>query len=548
MNKLKKSIAFILCVTLLSSIPIEAMAKTNVSGQQEQTGSNKISFDAVSGEKEKESLIVDEIEGERTEFTKEFMLADGTKMIAVYDQPVHFKNKENKWVDYDNSLVVKDASTLTNKTGSININLSKTASDQNMLQLSSGNNTIAWGYENAGNSQLKTESEDIKNIGNEKFTNLTDVTSEAMFPEVYNNVDLQYYLSSTGIKENVVLKNSDVQNEFTITYSAPNMTAKQIDDSMISFENKEGDEVYRLAAPYMTDAKGEISTKLTLSLVSQESSSIKVKLTADSDFIKSPNRSFPITIDPEITKNFVGMFVMDEGEGSIKLNHGPYYVSNNHYVITKVNSLPTLGEGEQIISAKFNYDITNGDTLFTSENDAAIIFNAYKITSFNGNVVNRDNTVLDYDSITFNDNEHISFDLTKLVKDWYAGTVPANGFIFEANDTVGSNQVNVKARNNTDLNPSITIVYKDFKGTESGMSYHTFEAGQNATAPVSDYLGNLVVDQTLYEGTGSRMPAATSATYNSIGNTWGFSFNQKITAASSAMAALGYDYIYTDKQ
>ena len=44
------------------------------------------------------------------------------------------------------------------------------------------------------------------------------------------------------------------------------------------------------------------------------------------------------------------------------------------------------------------------------------------------------------------------------------------------------------------------------------------------------------------------MPASVSATYNSIGNAWSFSFNQKITEASAQMAALGYDYIYTDSQ
>ena len=70
MKKLKKTIVFILCITLLSSIPIEAMAKTNGSDQQEQTESNKISFDAVTGDKDTEALIVDEIEGRRTEFSK----------------------------------------------------------------------------------------------------------------------------------------------------------------------------------------------------------------------------------------------------------------------------------------------------------------------------------------------------------------------------------------------------------------------------------------------------------------------------------------------
>ena len=55
----------------------------------------------------------------------------------------------------------------------------------------------------------------------------------------------------------------------------------------------------------------------------------------------------------------------------------------------------------------------------------------------------------------------------------------------------------------------LTLIYKDFKGTESSLSYHTYDVGQNATASVSDYLGNLVINQKLYEGTGSRNPNGT---------------------------------------
>lgn len=548
MKKLLKFASLVLCVNMVLSVPIEVAAATGVTEQSSVSNKSKMSFNTVQEKDSVEAPIVKELTGERTEFSKEFLLDNGSKMIAVYDQPVHFKNDKKEWVDLDNSIVSDGAEKYTNKTGQINVSLSKTASKNDMVGLASDNTSISWGYEGADNGQIKTVANEERKVGNEKYTNLSNVNSEATYSDVFKNVDLQYFVTSTGVKENIILKSSDVQTEFDITYSVKNVTAKQIDDYTISFVDKDGKETYELAAPYMTDANGEVSTKLTLGLASQENNVVKVKLSADSEYIKSSDRKFPVVIDPEITKNFVGMFVMDEGEGSIKLNHGPYYVSNNHYVITKVNSLPALGEGEQIISAKFNYDISNGDALFASESDDPIIANVHKITSFSQNVVNRENKVLDYDSITYEDHDSVSFDLTKLVKDWYAGTEPTNGFLFEANDTIGSKQVNIKGRNNTDLNPYITIIYKDFKGTENGMSYHSFESGQNATASISDYLGNLVVDQLLYEGTGSRLPATISATYNSIGTSWGFSFNQKITAASAEMAALGYDYIYTDKQ
>ena len=61
----------------------------------------------------------------------------------------------------------------------------------------------------------------------------------------------------------------------------------------------------------------------------------------------------------------------------------------------------------------------------------------------------------------------------------------------EARDTVGSKTVNF---NTSTIKPVLTLIYKDFKGTESSLSYHTYDVGQNATASVSDYLGNLVIN------------------------------------------------------
>lgn len=548
MKRIKQFISIILCVSLLNSIPINAAASETQSEHEEQSNGGETTFGNLQGATLEEPIIVQEIPEERTEFSKEFLLTDGNKMISVYEQPIHFQNDKKEWVDFDNSLVSDGKNEVTNKNGNINVNLTKESSEQDMIQLSADNYSVSWGFDGINKSVLETIKGDTELSGNDEYTNLTDVVSEARYAEVYKNVDLQYFVSSAGVKENIILKDSNVQNEFDITYTAKDLRVTQVDDFTLSFSDKNGVEVYRLNAPYMTDSDGKISTQLTLSLVSQNNGVVKVKLSADSGFIESPETKYPVIIDPEITKNFVGLFTMDEGRNNLKLNHGPYYIAEEYNVITMVNNLPELSEGEQVISASFTYDITNGETLFDSENESPIIFNAHKINSINNNYVATDSIVMDYDSVTYRDHDTLKFDLTKLVKDWYAGNEPRNGFIFEANDTIGTKQVNIKSRNNTDLNPSLTIVYKDFKGTENALSYHNFTAGHQASASVSDYLGNLVVNQALYEGTGSRMPVSLSATYNSIGSEWSFSFNQKVTAANQEMAALGYDYIYTDIQ
>ena len=288
---LRNTIAVILTVIIGLMVPVQAASVTLP--KEEKTFS---SFSGIQGSTDSIGNIITEISDKRTETTKEFMLDDGTTMIAEYNQPVHYKNDKGKWVEYNNSLITDtSASTAdevsngnyTNKNSDIDIKLSNKAKSNNMVKLSSDNYSISWGYDNANKSKINIVKNEDKLVGNEKFTDLKNITSEAKYEEVYKNVDLQYFVTSTGIKENIIMKNSDVQNEFNITYKIKNLTAKQTDDYSITLYNKENKAVYTISAPYMTDAKGESSNQIKLELVSQKGGNLKVRLTADYWFIHS---------------------------------------------------------------------------------------------------------------------------------------------------------------------------------------------------------------------------------------------------------------------
>ena len=555
------TVALTLVAIICLSLPTEVFASTLPMDDAVYS-----SFDDVRGESERIGNIVSEITSERTECSKEFLLDDGTKMIAEYDQPVHYKNGNDTWVEYDNSLVSKQTSSTTdeaaendysNKSSNINVNLSKKAKSNNMITVNLNDYKISWGYDNANKSKINIVKNNTETVGNEKYTTIENLVSEAKYENVYKNVDLQYFVSSTGVKENIILRDSDVQNEFNLTYKINNLTAKQTDDYTITLYNKNSEAVYTIIAPYMTDADGNTSTQLKLEIVSQKGGNLKVKLSADYWFIHSLGRSFPITVDPELTIRSGAVLTHYNGDGGIYHSYGPYANSSSKYVIAKMNSLPELGDGEKIVSAKFNFEIYNYNTLFSNENESAIIINAHKLTSMNSMSVTYDSAIEDYDSLTYNDNQFMSFDLTKLMNEWYSNGEEPDGFVLESYDTIGSKQVTIN--DSGKKYPTFTIVYKDFTGMESNLSYHTFSAGENAQASVSDYLGNLVINQALYEGTGSRMPASVTATYNSINNNkifengspsgygWQFSFNQYLREVTDAkLTKAGYNYIYTD--
>ena len=561
MKKLFSVVSITLCATIGLSLPVEVYAST-----LPEKENNYSSFDNVVGENPEESKIVKELTDERTENSKEFLLEDGTKMIAQYNEPVHYKDSKGKWVEYNNTLSEDKTaspdeagdSSYTNKSSDILVNLSNKAKSKNMISLQSDGYKISWGYDNAGKSKADVKKNNEKTSGNDKFTTLKNITTETLYKDVFNDVDLQYFVTTTGIKENIILKSAKAQNEFTLNYKIPNLTAKQKDDKTITLSNKDGKEIYTISAPYMYDEKGSSSTQMKIEIVKQKGSNLQVKLSADYAFIHTIGRVFPITIDPEITTTLKSdLTFYENANGSIN-SYGPYYKSKNSYAICTVNNLPKLENGEDVISAKYSFETENGSNLFADEGENPIIVNAHKLTSASNGNVKYDSKVLDYDSLTYEDNRYLTFDLTSTFKGWYSDT-NTKGFVMEALDTVGSKKVVFKSYTKTSTKPALTLIYKDFTGTESNLSYHTINVGTNAQAAVSDYLGNLVINQTLYEGTGSRMPLSITATYNSInkdtafengsasGYGWQFSFNQYVREVTDKnLTKAGYNYIYTD--
>ena len=104
-KKILSVVAMTLCITIGLSLPVEVFAST-IPEKEEPTYS---SFDEVKGETETVGNIVTEISESRTENTKEFLLDDGTTMIADYNQPVHYKNDKGKLVEYNNTLVAESS-------------------------------------------------------------------------------------------------------------------------------------------------------------------------------------------------------------------------------------------------------------------------------------------------------------------------------------------------------------------------------------------------------------------------------------------------------
>lgn len=223
-KKIKKFISFVsvvLCATIGLSLPIEAFAQ----------GISQIEEEIFAGNPQEArpyqvGNIIGEVTTKREEYSKQFRLDDGSYMAVSYEQPVHFKDEKGKWIDYDNSLVDETESSAssdevmseeyTNKRSNIKVNYSKKSKENNMIKIKADDYQISWGYKNTNKVKATVVTNDEQLEGNEKYTTLKNLTSEILYENVYDNVDIQYITSSVGIKENIILKNHNAQSDFTI--------------------------------------------------------------------------------------------------------------------------------------------------------------------------------------------------------------------------------------------------------------------------------------------------------------------------------------------
>lgn len=567
-------VAIVLIVISVVSIPLETFAATL---------SNWEEISAVSGNTNEisaeEPQIVNELTELREESAKHFILDDGTRMAVQYEAPVHFKDSKDNWVDYDNSLINADVSATpdeiaeteyTNKKSDFDVKIAKKSKENNMIKVTTDNYEISWGYAGVNKSKIQIINDTEELTGNEVHTVLKNATQEVLYTDVYKDVDIQCFINTTGVKENIVLKSRNAQKEFTINYKLNGLSAIQKDEKTIELKDSKNNLVYTISAPVMTDSAGNESEVVTLTIAEQKNNKLKVKIAVNENWVNAWERSFPVYIDPDLT-------IYQETNGSnietanllsnqpnTATGYGAYmYIirssGSTYNGVVKLNTLPELGAGDVVVSTSLNlYRYGTAATNFTI--NAHEITNSWTASTATWNNVTYDDTVIDY--VTDSDSEvnYKSWDITKLAKKWYQNPSSNNGVLLTKNDVSSGQAVFFTGYQGIQrYKPIISIVYKNFKGTEPDQSYHTHPAGQNGEGSINDYTGNLVLTQNIFEGTGSRMPVTIKLTYNGFthdklfengspaGYGWQFSFNKYIRETNATLQDAGYHYIYTDE-
>lgn len=96
-----------------------------------------------------EPVVVQELEEERNENTKHFLMSDQTVKAVVYSEPVHYE-ENGKWLDIDNSLEYEketsddDFNGYKTKNGDFDVKFAKNANSSKLITISKDKYSLSW--------------------------------------------------------------------------------------------------------------------------------------------------------------------------------------------------------------------------------------------------------------------------------------------------------------------------------------------------------------------------------------------------------------------
>ena len=563
-------VSLVLIIIMMFSLTTPAFAQTIATESTSYSSQYDSTLDEASV---RQGNIIGEDLSLRDEYTKCFITDTGCTVIAQYPVPVHYKDDNGKYVNYDNSLIssqslnlettddestvdevsmyslnlVEEAEeTFTNNKSNSKVSHFKKSGKAKLIEITRDGYTISWGYSGtnivAAKEQESTSVEEL--TGDDAYLTVSNLSSTVVYENIYNNIDLEVINSTIGIKENLILKASNAKNVFKIEYNIGELKAESVDGQTIELKDDSGEAIYTISAPYMKDAVGEKSEALELKILSNNKGKLSVKLTADKTWLKDKSRVYPVTIDPnfEYRSEPDGVdctFIESKDPSTPNGNEQHVYVGtdvDDHELraLVKVNNLDNLIEqkrinmGDMIVSASVEFFLWSEDLFTTSYVGAYEITDEWSVNNVTWNNFGTagydSSNLIDYkvfDSSTAA--ETVSWDITELVKKWYSGSTN-NGFMLKIVDGTSVNQCIDLCSSNFDneanleqgnARPLFNIAFRNNKGIEGYWDYTTIDCGKAGVAYVNDYSGNLVFCMPLASTASPTQPAELSYIYNS---------------------------------
>lgn len=508
MRKMKKLLSVVLSVTMLTSaFPIIANA-------EEKTDTY-----------EKVSLI--EQKDNRTENSKTFYTSNGTYATIATTDPICYEDN-GKYKDIDNTIIKKDANTLTNTDNGYSVELPKVYDSGDNIVISKDNVSVSLGIIGKGVSSkakvnnYKSEKADETSLQNQLYNELeiSKTESAILYKNVYSNTDIEYQILPNSIKENIII-NKAPTDKLSYTYSLKTNGATAIlnDDNSVSVISNE-EEVFVIPAAYMYDAKDNFSDNIDISLDKITDSEYTLTYNPDMQWLLDKSIEYPVIIDPDVITDANSEAISSTYISSLQKSTN-YRNSTSLYVqgspneagtyrasYFKVNSLPEIPDGVMINNATFGvYKLVTGGnetnniltlSAVTSKDDDTI--NSIKYNNVD-TYLNNDYVDLDTEFIG-NSTGMMEFNITDKAVEWYDDSESNHYLALRGTDTTKNYIRFASSKNTSAQKPVITVEYASGTIFSDNVKLHKIDLGYAGTAYINDATGDVTVESYKFDYNG----------------------------------------------
>lgn len=490
---------------------------------------------------EADAKIVREVTELREESVKHFLCEDGSYIAATYSAPVHYK-ENGEWKEIDNSLSLDRTSlsesgkpTYTTKAGGLDVSIPQDFSDEQKITAKNKGYEISFGLNaNQDNVSLKksasvvdveslSSNTEVKNIAieqstktltskkmsaadvaekhNEEMMAADNQSSAVTFNNVFPNTDLEYIVSSSSIKENIVVYEPQTEYTYSFDMDFEGLLPVTHTDGSISLVEPSDPEnfVFWIEAPYMYDANNEESIDIEMTL-EENGDEYLLTLVASEEWINNENRTFPVVIDPTVhylsDSEINDVFVIDGLYADSPRVKNELRVGRNLTNVTRTYIKPTMPtnipNGSEISSAYLKlYQKSYYQAPFAD--DISIrVYDCYNVATWKSHEVSWNNQPFNnsdngYKSTTgavwlasktaSDSASYYTFTITEAVQRWVDGGVN-NGFMLASSDESTKTQVDLYSSRVSDSanHPDIWLTY-----STPGVSYTSWYTDSQAS-------------------------------------------------------------------
>ncbi len=500
--------------------------------------------------------LLGEIESMRTENTKTFQRVDGSYVVAMYSDTVHYQ-KDGKWENINNSLKYDTSDdSYSNLANKFSMKFPKNLDENKSIKLTMRDYSISWSISGISKSSIQLDESDLKS---RNMKELTGINQEIFYGDVLDGVDIQYVLTGTKLKENIILQRYIKDFSMSFEYETKNLNLI-FQEGQYLFVNDIGDTVFDLTDLYAVDSNGDISNAVSMKVINVNNGRYIITLSVDDYWLSKAK--YPVTIDPSISSKVDNVSISDTYLKHTWLNVNSKYPTST--IISCNDGKPTLLSAAYLGYINFvvpsflkNFDITYATLNLTSYSTTGYgtlylheLQNYLYLSTLGWDTTRTvDSIIIDYAEIE-GGNRTYKLDITSSVDKWNKlNYTYMPGFELKSDGEI----LKLYSTEYTTYKPTIEIGFMDSNGIKDYWTYTSHEVGNAGTGFISDFTQELnIVREDISFQTDLQSLGVSFAYNNNVsmsqnpnvgyGNGWNINFNMTLHVGEASASYYTKDY------